>query len=150
MTDLLQLKNLEELLSILPLIAMIIGYIFLAIILNRLMKKQGRPGLALLAFVPFFNVYLLGILAGDLKFLQGVKLHKEAAGLILVVISLMRFFFAVNLILDLPLVAFSAYVIYHVIRNLGEEPEKALVYTLISVVFPLFLSLYLYQMGRNI
>lgn len=150
MNELIKVRELEKILAILPLIEMAVSYVFLAIILNRLMKKQGRPGLAIVAFVPFFNVYLLGILAGDLKILPGVKLNKEAAGLILVAIGLLRTFFVVHLLILLPLVLFSLYVIFNVIKNLGEEPGKAFVYCVISAIFPLFLSLYLYQMGRNI
>lgn len=129
---------------------LIIGYIILAISLNRLMKQKGHPELAGIAYVPIFNVYLFGILAGDLSISENLKLKKETVGALILTVSFVRTFINIGLIASLPLAAFGMFVVYHVLKNLGAPDGHVFVFTLISAVFPLFFLLYLYQMSRRI
>ena len=93
-------------------------YVFKAIGLLVMAKKQGKTGLAWCAFIPFASTFLLGELAGELRF-GSVKV--KHLGIIAMVMELIYAFSGVFVIgWQANLISGGSYIVERVLNNAGD------------------------------
>ena len=121
-------------------------YVLNALALFTLAKNNGYESLSILAWIPFANMYLFGVLSGDDD--GNVGLFKQIsvpANLVGILLAVLPFITAIPILGFIAWIAFLilyAHTMYYLLSKI--DASSALVITIVSFFIPLVLIVYLF------
>ena len=125
------------------LIAIIIAiYVINALALYTLAKNNGYENMSILAWIPFANMYLFGLLSGDIELFKKQKLEGNILGILLAVLPIVTGFPVLGFFALIAFLVLYAHAIYYLLNKIDQS--TALVLTLVSFFIPLVLVIYLF------
>ena len=125
------------------LIAIIIAiYVINALALYTLAKNNGYENMSILAWIPFANMYLFGLLSGDIELFKKQKLEGNILGILLAVLPIVTGFPVLGFFAWIAFLVLYAHAIYYLLNKIDQS--TALVLTLVSFFIPLVLVIYLF------
>ncbi len=115
---------------ILMLVVGIVLYLLMAIGLKKMADNRGIEN-SWLAFIPIGNMYILGMVVGDIELFGNTIPHNEwilLAGCLVSFVPVIGQFLAIIFSIYLIIVFYNVYKMY--------APGKEVMYTILSVIFP--------------
>ena len=127
---------------LIAIIFFIVLYVLMALGLSTLANNNGYSDKAILAWIPFANLYLLGLMSGDARIFNSFDLQADMVGIILAVGPLLG---------AIPIVGFFLSIAYFIIliyayNNLFKkiDSSNATLMTILSIIIGFVGPIYIF------
>lgn len=123
-------------------IIVVVLYVLLALGLSTLAKNNGYEDKAILAWIPFANLYLLGLMSGDARIFNSFDLKADVVGILLAVGPLVTAIPIIGFIVSIAIFIIAIYAYYNLFSKIDQS--NATLMTILSMLIGFVGPIYIF------
>lgn len=117
-------------------------YVLMALGLSTLANNNGYQDKAILAWIPFANLYLLGLMSGDARIFNSFDLKSDMVGIILAVGPLLGAIPIIGFFLSIAYLIVLIYAYYNLFSKI--DSSNATLMTVLSIIIGFVGPIYIF------